>query len=105
MGLAVNVGRTKYMLSTSGDVPRMGSQITANSYNLDVVKQFMYLGTAININNDVSLEIKRTVTLACRCNFGLNRQLSSGDLSRATKLIFMTLTFMTLRHGRCQLQM
>ena len=31
MGLAVNEGKTKYLLSTSGVVPRMKSQITANS--------------------------------------------------------------------------
>ena len=54
MGLAVNEGKTKYMLTTSGVVPRMRSQITANSYNFDVVKAFIYLGTAINTNNDVS---------------------------------------------------
>ena len=75
MGLAVNLGKTKYMLSTSGVVPLMRSQITANSYNFDVVKEFIYLDSAINTNNDVSLEI-----------FGLNRQLSSRELSRATKL-------------------
>ena len=40
MGLAVNEGKTKYMLSTSGDVPRMGSQ-TANCYNFDVVKKLI----------------------------------------------------------------
>ena len=74
MGLAVNEGKTKYMLSTSGFVPRMGSQITANSYNFDVVKEFTYIGTAINTNNDVILEIKRRVALANGCYFGLNRQ-------------------------------
>ena len=47
----------------------MRSQNTANSYNFDVVKD----GTAINTNNDVSLEIKRRVTN--RWYFGLNRQL------------------------------
>ena len=84
MGLVVNEGKTKYMLSTSGVVPRMGPQITANNYNFDVVKEFIYLGTAINTNNDVSLEIKRRVTLANRCYFDTNRQLCSRDLSRAT---------------------
>ena len=54
----------------------MGSQITANSYNFDVVKEFIYPGTTINTNNDVSLEIKRRVTLANSCYFGLNRPLS-----------------------------
>ena len=42
MDLAINEGKMKYMLSTSGVVPRMGSQITANSYNFDVVKEFIY---------------------------------------------------------------
>ena len=58
----------------------------AHSYNFDVVKEFIYLGTVINTNNDVSMEIKRKVTIANRCYFGLNRQLSSRDLSRTTKL-------------------
>ena len=65
------------MLSRSGDVPRMRSQITTNGYNF--VKEFIYLGTAINTNNDVSLKIKRRVTLANRCYFGINRQLSSRE--------------------------
>ena len=46
MGLALNVGKTKYMLSTSGVVPRMESQITANSFNIDVVNEFIYLDAA-----------------------------------------------------------
>ena len=57
-----------------GVVPHMGLQIMANSYNFDNVKEFIYLGTAINTNNDVSMEIKRRVTFANRCYFGLNRQ-------------------------------
>ena len=39
--LAVNEDKTKYMLSTSRVVPSMGSQITANSNNFDVVKEFI----------------------------------------------------------------
>ena len=79
MGQAV---KTKYMW-TSEVVPRVESQITANSYNFDVVKKFR---TAINTNNGVSLKIQRRVTLGNRCYFGLNRQLSSRDPSRVTKL-------------------
>ena len=43
------------------------------------------LSRSLYTNYNVSLEIKRIVTLANRCYFGLNRQLSSRDLSRATK--------------------
>ena len=87
MDLALNKDNSKYMLTTSGEVPRIGSQIMANCYNFDVAKEFIYHGSAINTNNDVSLEIKCRVTLANRYYFGLNRQLSSRDLSRTTKLI------------------
>ena len=38
-GLAVNEGKTKFMLSTSGIVPHKGSQFTANSVNFDVLKE------------------------------------------------------------------
>ena len=41
MGLSVNEGKKKDMLSTSGVVPLTGSQIRANSYNFDVVKEFI----------------------------------------------------------------
>ena len=70
-------------------VPRMGSQITANSYNFVVVNELIYLGTAINTSNDVSLEIK-----------SLNRQLSSRDLSRATILtLYKALILPVLLYG------
>ena len=99
MGLAVNECMTKYMLSTSGIVPSMRSQITTNSYNFDAVKEFIYLSTAIN-TNDVSLEIKRKVTPANRCYFGLKRQLCRGDLSRATKLtLYKALILPVLLYG------
>ena len=42
MGLAINEGkRKKNMLTAGGVVPGMGSQITADSYNFDVVKEFI----------------------------------------------------------------
>ena len=42
MALTINKDKMKYMLTTSGVVPRMGSQITASSYNFDAVKEFIY---------------------------------------------------------------
>ena len=48
MALAVNTDKSKYMMSTSRDVWCVGSQITADSYTFDVVKEFIYLGTVIS---------------------------------------------------------
>ena len=87
MGLAVNEDKTKYMFSTSRDERRIDSQITADNYTFDTVKEFIYFGSAVTTKNDVSLEIKRRITLANRRYYGLNGQLSNRDLSRMTKLI------------------
>ena len=74
MGLAVNDGKTKHMLSTSRDVRRVDFQITADNYTFDTVKEFIYLGSAVIAKNDISLEIKRTITFTKRCYYGLNGQ-------------------------------
>ena len=69
------------------DVRSIVSQITADNYTFDTVNEFFSLSSAVNTKNDVSLDIKRKITLANRCCYGLNRQLSSRDVSRTTKLI------------------
>ena len=62
------------MLSTSRNVRRIDSQITADKYTFETAKEFVYFGSAVTTKNDVSLEIKRRVTLA-------NLQFSNRDLS------------------------
>ena len=87
MSLAVNEGKTKYMFSRSRNVRRIDSQIAPYNYIFGTVKEFIYLGSAVTTKNNVSLEIKRRITLTNRWNDGLNGQLSNRDLSRKTKLI------------------
>ena len=41
IGLAVNEGKTKYMLLTSKDVRHINSQITADNDAFDTVKEFI----------------------------------------------------------------
>ena len=89
------------MLSTNGDVPRMGSQITANNYNFEDVKEFIYLGTFISTNNDVSVEIKRRVTLANRAILVTIGSLVRQN-SHSTRHSSYPCFFVALRHGHCQ---
>ena len=56
MGPAVNEGKTKYILLASRDMSRIGSQNTADNYTFNIVKQFIYLGSAVT-----------RITLANRC--------------------------------------
>ena len=75
------------------------SQITANNYTFNKVKEFIYLGSAIITKNDVILEIKCRIILANRYCYGLNRQLSSRYLSQTTELIPKTLILPLLLYG------
>ena len=63
MGLAVNEGKTKCRFSKSREVQRIDSQITADNYSFDTVNEFIFLGFVVTTKNDVSLEIKRRITL------------------------------------------
>ncbi len=76
------------------------THVTVDSYNFEVVKDFVYLGTSINTDNNVSLEIQRRISLANKCYFGLSRQLSSKVLSRRTKLtLYKALIMPVLTYG------
>ena len=105
MGLAVNQDKTKYLLSTTGDTRRIGNSVTMigndqTEYKFGVVKDFIYLGTSINDQNDVSLEIKRRITLANRCYYGLSKQFSSRAFSRRTKItLYKSLILPVLLYG------
>ncbi|XP_060665561.1 uncharacterized protein LOC132797804 [Drosophila nasuta] len=98
--LAVNMEKTKFMVCSSRESRRLDSQLTAENYSFGSVKEFIYLGTAITSTNDVSLEIKRRITLANRCYFGLSRQFNSRALSRRTKTtLYKTLILPVLLYG------
>ena len=73
------------------------SQITADNYTYDAVKEFVFFGSAVTTTNDVSLEIKCWITLANRCYYGFNRQLRSRD--RTKLMIYKTLIPSVLLYG------
>ena len=54
------------LLSTAKDTS-IGVSVEIDGYNFEVVKNFIYLGSSINTDNDISLEIRRRITLANRC--------------------------------------
>ena len=60
------------LLSTAKDTS-IGVSVQIDGYNFEVVKDFVYLGSSINTDNDISLEIRRSITLANRSYFGLRK--------------------------------
>ena len=87
-GLKVNGGKTKYMLSSSDQQRHndLGSTVTMGPHNIEVVKSFIYLGSEITSDNDISAEVKRRIILASRCLGGIRKLMRSKHLSHKTKL-------------------
>ena len=81
IGLAVNESKT----SAPND-SKIGESVEIDGYKFEVVKDFVYLSCGINFYKDISLEIRRRITLAHRCFFGLRKQLGKKVLSWRTKI-------------------
>jgi hypothetical protein len=89
MGLGVNQLKTKYMLvdprKESWKAPALWP-LKFGGYKYERVQSFMYLGTKVNILNDISEEIKTRIMAANRSCFGLQKHLKSWIISRTTKI-------------------
>ena len=64
VGLAVNGEKTKLMVSMRKTSSRLGPTVDLENYSFEVVKDFIYLGTAINKTNDISFETRRRIVMA-----------------------------------------
>ena len=58
--LEVNKSKTKYLLSTAKNTS-IDVYVEMDGYNFEDVKDFVYLGSSINTDNDISLQIKRRI--------------------------------------------
>ena len=99
VGLFLNEDKTKYMYSSRDKHPT-GHNVNFGRFNFECVREFVYLGTQVNNNNNTGEEITRRINLANRCLFGLGSILRSKLLSRNTKLlIYKTLVLPVLMYG------
>jgi hypothetical protein len=100
--LKINESKTKYMISAGNErmIRDVGQSVAFGDKTFEVVKEFVYLGSLVTPNNDVSLEIQRRIQTANRCFFGLRKQLQSRHLSRPTEfIIYKTLIRPVLLYG------
>jgi hypothetical protein len=82
VGLKINESKIKYMIVTGTDrlIREVEHSVVLGDKTFEVVKEFMYLGSLVTPNNDVSLEVQRRIQTANRCFFGLRKQLQSRHL-------------------------
>ena len=69
-----------------------------DSHNIEVVRNFIYLGSEVTSDNNTSVEMKRRIVLAYRRLYSLNRLLRSKQLSRKT-MVRLYLVLPVLLYG------
>ena len=102
IGLKINPGKTKYMyVSASESRMRDFSQnVNIGEHLFEVVKEFVYLGSSVNISNNTTDEIIRRIVLGSRCLYGLSKLLRSKHLTKDTKIqIYHTLILPIVMYG------
>lgn len=86
LGLIINSAKTKYMVAgrERGSPSGVGAEVELDGERFEVVEEFIYLGTLVTCDNDMSCEVKRRVAAANRAFYGLRSQLKSRSLQTCT---------------------
>jgi len=87
MGLVINEGKTKYMVTANTQDCNKPHAIETGRYNFERVDSFTYLGSLVNGDSNVSEEITNLHITTNRSYFGLKSQFKSQLLSRKTKIL------------------
>ena len=77
MNLLVNQDKTKYMPVTKKSHAHYPHYLEVRSYKFEVIHRFIYLGSNVNCNNDISEEIHKRILVANWCFHGLRKHLRS----------------------------
>jgi Reverse transcriptase (RNA-dependent DNA polymerase) len=102
IGLAINASKTKYMRGRGSREVNVSlpPRVLIDGDEIEVVDEFVYLGSLVTADNDTSREIQRRIMAGNRAYFGLRRTLRSNKVRRTTKLtIYKTLIRPVVLYG------
>ena len=105
IGLVINASKTKYMKGRgsredSNSISNLPPRVQIGGDEIEVVDEFVYLGSLVTADNDTSREIQRRIMAGNRAYFGLRRTLRSSRIRRRTKLnIYKTLIRPVVLYG------
>jgi hypothetical protein len=99
MRLEINRTKTKYMICGSKN-KYVENVFNVKHMTFENVNNFVYLGTLITSDNNISAKINNRITLANRSYFGVVNILKAKDINRKYKvIIYKTLIKPVLMYG------
>jgi len=85
MGLEINQAKTKYMICGTKK-KYIENVCKVKHMTFERVNSFVYLGTLIKADNNISAKINNRITLANRSYFGMGNMLKAKNMNRKHKL-------------------
>ena len=88
VGMEINATKTKYMRGRGSKETNLNlpENITIDGDVIEVVDEFVYLGSLVTADNNTSSEIKKRILAGNRAYYGLRKTLRSNKLRYKTKL-------------------
>ncbi|XP_049300718.1 uncharacterized protein LOC125774640 [Anopheles funestus] len=100
--LRINATKTKYLPAggPNRDRARLGSRVSLDGDDLEMVEEFCYLGTIVTSDNNMSSQIRRRIVQGNFAYYGLHKLLRSRRLQQHTKCtIYRTLIRPVVLYG------
>jgi hypothetical protein len=98
-GLSINVSKTQAMILTRSRT-NTDQQLRISDHNINMVNNFIYLGSCITEDNNEQVEIQRTLKLANKAYYSLYAITKSCDIHNTTKIrLYKTLIRTVLTYG------
>ena len=97
VGLGMNMEKTKLMAVNEGAAV---GDVVFSFGEVEGVTNFKYLGSTVNRDNDMEVEVAARIASASKCSWSLNKILRSRALSRRTKMqVYVTIIRPVLVYG------
>jgi hypothetical protein len=85
IGLSINVSKTQAMILTCSRT-NTDQQLRIGDHNINMVNNFIYLGSCITEDNNGQVEIQRRLKLANKAYYSLYAIMKSCDIHKKTKI-------------------
>jgi len=86
VGLIINEKKTKYLKSTKKEKETRNDSLNINNLQIELVQQYKYLGSILNVSNSIEEEIKERISLGTKAYYANLKFFKSSLVTKQSRL-------------------